>query len=150
MSKKSRDRDTEKKKSLLDSQSEIKTNRDNVVCLIVLAAVLLLCELLNEIRLFKVVPQVMRICAACGVVCYLVPVAVLWRPLRLFKEDPRNAEYAVWHKYFILLCVWLGTIAECVTLTHQTILAMAVPILIMAQYRNTRDLVPLTSILATI
>lgn len=130
-------------------EAEARTNRDNIKYLILLAMISLLCTLLNEVGVFKVAPFVMRVGTVCGALCCLTPAIVLFRPLHVFERRPQRLEYRSWHKYFILSFAWLATAAACVTLTHHTVILMAVPIMLMAQYRSINKMIPITIVLGT-
>ena len=124
---------------LLYTKAESDANRFNLKCLAVLCFFVLLSLLLNEAGLFTVNKTVMRFSAAIAFLLYFLPICVHLIHDRIMKDKAPVIKHPRF-KYLLIVCTYLATAIVCVTLSIHSVLLMAVPTLIAAQYRDQKHL----------
>ena len=132
-----------KKKPTLEkelfTEAEADANRFNVKCLTILCFIVVICEILNEVGMFKVPLLVMRLSAAIALVLFSLPLIVYLVHDKMLKKQSSifNDEK---FKYLILVSTYVGIGILCVTLSFHAVILLAVPLLIAAQYKGQKSL----------
>ena len=123
--------------------AEEEANRFNLICLGILCLLMAITEVLNELGVFTASVDVMRPSAAVGFLFFTLPgiVAFVHDRARRDREPLRRHDA---FKFFILVCVYLGIAVLCITLTLHTVLLMALPPILAAQYRDQKRLIAWT------
>ena len=135
--------DEEVQKLSLDT--EAKSNLFVINCMIVIAIFGTICEFLNEIHVFIVSELPMRIGWICILVFFMGPVLFYW-----LSKDKKSLLKKRWLKYVLVSFTYLGTLILCVTLTHHAVLAMVIPVLIVGQYQDSKNLIPISIFFSTL
>ena len=111
----------------------------NISCLAILCITVLICEILNEIGVFKVPTIVMRFSTIFAVVVLSIPLFILLIHDKLLHKKHSILKREVF-KHIILTSTYIGIGMLCVTLSFHAVILLAVPPLIAAQYRNQKRL----------
>lgn len=90
---------------------------------------LILCLVLNEINIFHLSKTVMRVCAALGTVCAVIPMVLAGSDK--LSIDPRS-------KYVILFCVWFMCFVMSLCLFIFAAPLCVLPMFVAAQYNSRR------------
>ena len=127
------ERKISKEQNRLYQSAEEEANRFCLNFLIFLLIFSVLSEALNEFGMFTIPKNVMRINMAVSALIFMVPLS-----FRLFNDTILKRKPSIisrgWFKIVILTSIYIGIGELCVFYTHHTLLLLAVPPLIMAQY----------------
>ena len=115
-------------KNIFIEETEVKPNKYATLILIVSLVVVLLCWILNEVRIFRVEKIYMRIVSLVTVAITIIPIIA-----PLFKKDLFSKTY---FKYFVLSSVSLMTIAITALLPFHTTLLLLLPMFVATLYRS--------------
>ena len=126
-------------KQSLYIEAEADANRFNMKCLAVLCFIVLLCELFNEINIFKVPALVMRLSTILTFVLLSIPLIVYIIHDKLLRKQNKIVESEMF-KHLIIVSTYVGIGMLTVTLSFHAVILLAVPPLIAAQYRNQKSL----------
>ena len=126
-------------------EADADANRFNMNVLGILIIAIIICEILNEVGVFKVPPIAMRFSTIFAIVVLSIPVftylihdKMLHKKHSIFKREI--------YKHLILTSTYIGIGMLCVTLSFHSVILIAVPPLIAAQYRNQKKLFTLVLI----
>ena len=119
--------------SIMDADA----NLFNLKSMAFLCFLVILCDILNEIDLFKVQKSIMRLATVVSLVLFFFPVAVAIIYDTILKRTPKIIEHSRF-KNLIIISAYLGISISCVTLSFHAVILMAIPPLIAAQYRDQR------------
>lgn len=115
--------------------SDESANRFNMIFLTVLLFFCILSELFNEFGVFDIPKTTMRISISIVCLVFLVPIGIyiVWdlclkRTPSVFSKD--------WFLAIILVSVFIGVAEICVVYTVHAVVLLAVPPLVVAQYRK--------------
>lgn len=122
-------------KTAIYRASERSTNLFSLVFTTVLLCLSILSEILNEIGMFTLPKETMRISVLLVCVIFLVPIGLYVVRDRILKREKSTLEYP-WFRTLILISLLVGIGEICIIYTHHTIILLAVPPLIVAQYRR--------------
>lgn len=126
-------------KQYLFTETEKNANLFNIKCLAILCILVLICELFNEIGIFKVPAIVMRLSTVLAFVVLSIPLIVfLFHNVILHKE--KSIIKMNIFKHIILISTYIGIGLLCITLSFHAIILLAIPPLIAAQYPNSKKL----------
>ena len=121
----------------LYTDAEERANRFNLKCIAVILACTVVCVLLNEIGVFIVDRVYLRVSMLlCALFC-CVPVLV-WLLLDRIKKTQPSVCRAPGFKYLIIWSFYFTIALLCVSLSGHAVALLAVPPLIVAQYRDRR------------
>ena len=112
---------------ILIEENEIKPNRYVVRTLFFIMLIMLICELLNEVGIFYVVPARMRTVSAFVVICTMVPLLLCCKPSWI--ESPKT-------KYLVMSFALLEILLVMIVLGQWADLALLMPLLLAARYHN--------------
>ena len=128
----------EERKALYES-AEARVNLFNIKCLAVLLLLMLATESLTELGIFTAEKAAVRLCAAAGTILFGLPILVYL----IHHQSPRW-EYTIlkksWFKYLAISSAFLGIGILCTALTFQSVILLALPPILAAQYRNEKRL----------
>jgi len=110
-------------------------NRFNLKCMSLLAFLSALSFLLEELGLFSVQPEIMLVSALTGLVLFSLPVVLYLIHDKLSGRSDSILEHAGF-QYVIIGFAYAGTALFCVTLSFHTVLLLALPPLLAAQYHD--------------
>lgn len=119
--------------------AEIDANRFNLRSLAILCFFIVVAEVLNEVGMFKVPKIAMHISVGVSLFILLTPIAVFLIHDVAARREDRILEQSIF-KHIILTCAYLGVSFVCVTLSYHAVILLAVPPLMVAQYRNVKGL----------
>lgn len=120
-------------------EADADANRFNMNCLTILCLIVLLCELFNEIGLFEVPFIVMRISTAFVFIILTIPLFTFLIHDKILHKKHSILKREMF-KHLILTSTYIGIGMLCITLSFHSIILLAVPPLIAAQYRNQKKL----------
>ncbi|MBR1691641.1 MAG: GGDEF domain-containing protein [Lachnospiraceae bacterium] len=112
----------------LQYQDELKANKFSTVFLAVMCGISLLVCSANEIGIFVVNRFYMRLGIIIGCICLLIPMLIF------FYTKGRNR----WFKYVLIVCVSFMAISIQTFLTFHGVMLCVLPVLLAAQYIDTR------------
>ena len=112
---------------ILIEENEIKPNRYVLRTLFCLMLIMLICEVLNEIGIFRVTVGRMRMVSVLVIICTVVPLLVCRKPSRI--ESPAT-------KYLVMCCALLEILLAMIILGQWADLALLLPLLLAGQYHN--------------
>ena len=120
-------------------KAEARVNRFNLSCMAWLILLAIFSVTLNELDIFAVDEDTMRLSMCACAMLFAVPIAVYFiHDKYLRREDSvLNRE---WFKYLIVTSTFLGIGILCMTLTFQAVILMSVPTILAAQYRDWKRL----------
>ncbi|MBR3019424.1 MAG: HD domain-containing protein [Clostridia bacterium] len=123
----------------LFQKAEARVNRFNLSCITWLILLAIFSATLNELDIFTVDEDTMRVSMCACAMLFAVPILVyLIHDKCLHREDSvLNRE---WFKYLIVTSAFLGLAVLCMTLTFQAVILMAIPPILAAQYRDRKRL----------
>ena len=127
------ERKISKEQDRLYRSAEEEANRFCLTFLIFLLIFSALSEVLNELGMFAVPKNAMRINMAVSALIFMVPLSFRLINDRILKRKPPMISRP-WFKVVILTSIFIGIGELSVLYTHHTLLLLAVPPLIMAQY----------------
>ena len=156
-------------KEKLYREHEADANRFNLRCLVVLCIFVIICELLNELRIFIVDLAVMRFATVFGFFFLFLPVLIWliydcvfrkWRPASraqsrendAFAEDrAERTSITEWSgfKFILLFSAYVGILFICITLSFHAVIILPLPAILAAQYSEYRKL-QLWTVLGTV
>ena len=113
---------------------ETNANLFNIKCLTVFSVMAVLTELLNELGLFKVERVVMIPSMALAICVFLLPVVVYYIGSKRHSGTP--VVERAWFRKLIITCAFVGAGLISISLSFHSIIFLAVPILLAAQYGN--------------
>ena len=114
---------------ILIEENEIKPNRYVVRTLFYIMIIMLICELLNEVGIFRVTPARMRTVSVLVVICTMVPLLLCRRSP--WVELPMT-------KYLVMSFAMLEILLAMIILGQWADLCLLMPLLLAAQYHNRR------------
>ena len=114
---------------ILIEENEIKPNRYVVRTLFFIMLIMLICELLNEVGIFRVTPARMRTVCVLVILCTLVPLLLCRRPPWI--ELPVT-------KYLVMSFAMLEILLAMSILGQWAELCLLMPLLLAAQYHDRR------------
>ena len=123
----------------LYTAAEAGANSFNLKCLVALCFFVLVAQILNEIRLFKVDRWIMLGGTMVAFIFFIIPVAVWFFHDKLMKDKAPIIE-SVRFKYLIIAFSYLGIGIISVTLSFHVVILLTVPTLMAAQYWNQQRL----------
>ena len=112
---------------ILIEENEIKPNRYVVRTLFIIMIIMLICELLNEIGIFRVAPARMRVVSVLVVIFTMVPMLLCHKSSWI--ELPAT-------KYLVMSCAMLEILLVMIILGQWADLCLLMPLLLAAQYHN--------------
>ena len=112
---------------ILIEENEIKPNRYVAHTLFVIMLIMLICELMNELGIFQVTPQRMRIVSVLVMVCTIIPLLLCLKSSWI--ELPVT-------KYLVMGFALLEILLVMIILGQWADLALLMPLLLAAQYHN--------------
>ncbi len=128
----------EERKALYES-AEARVNLFNVKCLAILLLLMLATESLTELGIFTAEKAAVRLCAAVGTVLFGLPILVY-----LIHDQAPHREDTIlkksWFKYLTISSAYLGIGTLCTVLTFQSVILLALPPILAAQYRDQKRL----------
>ena len=127
------ERKISKERNRLYQSAEESTNRFCLNFLVFLLIFSALSEVLNELGMFTIPKVAMRINMIISSLIFLIPLSFRVVNDRILKRQP-SVISRPWFKVVILVSIFVGVGELCVLYTHHTLLLLAVPPLIMAQY----------------
>ncbi|MBR0228009.1 MAG: HD domain-containing protein [Clostridia bacterium] len=128
----------EERKALYES-AEARVNLFNIKCLAVLLLLMLATESLTELGIFTAEKAAVRLCAAAGTILFGLPILVYL----IHDQSPRREDTILkksWFKYLAISSAFLGIGILCTALTFQSVILLALPPILAAQYRNQKRL----------
>ncbi len=146
---------TDNERSALSRENELYTDAEaaanvfNIKCLSIMAVLIVLCDILNEIDVFHVPPFIMRASAALGCIIFLCPLIVLLLHDRLLKKTPsvtRDPKFRI----LITVIAYCGVALLGISLSNHAVVVLALPSLFAAQYREQKKLFLLVTVLTVI
>ena len=117
-------------------RAEVKANKFNIYCLIIIAILGIITIILNEIEIFTVDKVVVRTAMSQLAVYAIVPTIIYLINDKLLKK-PTVLEYH-YFKAVIIICAFASATVICIPLSYHAVLFLAVPTLMTAQYRNSK------------
>ena len=128
-----------KERKALYNSAEARVNLFNVKCLAALLVLMLTTEILTELGIFTVEKAAVRLCAAIGTVLFNLPGLVY-----LIHDKALRREETVlkkgWFKYLTIVSGFCGIGVLCTALTFQSVILLALPPILAAQYRDQKRL----------
>ena len=128
----------QERKALYDS-AEARVNLFNVKCLAALVALMLTTELLTELNIFTAEKAAVRLCAAVGTMLFSLPGLFY-----LIHDQVQRRQESIlkksWFKYLAMICGFCGIGILCTALTFQSVILLALPPILAAQYRDQKRL----------
>lgn len=122
-------------KNNLRRVSDESANRFNLIFLSVLLLFCILSEMLNEFGVFTIPKFTMRISILIVCLVFLVPIGIYFVWDRCLKRTP-SVFCKDWFRAIILISVFIGIAEVCVVYTLHSVVLLAVPPLVVAQYRK--------------
>ena len=122
-----------KEQNRIYQSAEESTNRFCLTFIVFLLIFSVLSEVLNECEIFEIPKSAMRINMVITALIFMVPLSFRIVNDRILKRQPPVISRS-WFKIVILVSIFVGIGELCVLYTHHTLLLLAVPPLIMAQY----------------
>ena len=116
-------------------EADANANLFNMKCLEILCFIVLLCELFNEVGIFKVPVIVMRLSTIIAFIILSVPLCTFLIHDKFLHKKVSILNKEVF-KNLILISTFVGIGTLCVTLSFHAILLLSIPPLIAAQYSN--------------
>ena len=129
--------------------ADSKANLFNIRSLIVIAILLIIGLIFNEIGLFLVDKRVMRAVTAISSFVFFLPLILYLFHDKIFKQKPSILEKS-YLKFIIIACIYLGTALLTIALSFQAVLLMVVPLLMASQYRTNKRLIIIILIITTL
>ncbi|MCR4616101.1 MAG: HD domain-containing protein [Clostridiales bacterium] len=128
--------------------AEEKANAFNLKCLAVLCTLTVFTEILNELKVFRVPPYIMRPTALFSFVIFSIPVIVYLIRDRVMKKGPSVLQNPSFK--FVIICIsFLGIAMLSISLSFHAVILLAIPPLIAAQYRENKC-IHIITVIATI
>ena len=112
---------------ILIEENEIKPNRYVVRTLFYVMLIMLICELLNEVGIFRVTPSRMRMVFVLVVICTVIPLLLCRRSQ--WVESPTT-------KYLVMSLAMEEILLAMIILGQWADLCLLMPLLLAAQYHN--------------
>ncbi len=129
----------------LYKSTESRSNRFNLKALAVLCVIILSADVLNTLGVFIVDAGIMHFSTAVSTGFFLLPILIWAIHDKIFRRTPSVTEWTGF-KYIIVLSVYVGVALFCIVLTFHSVILLALPPVLAAQYSNQRHLVLLTMI----
>ena len=133
----------------LYTDAEAAANIFNIKCLTIMAVLIVLCDVLNEIDVFHVPLFIMRASAALGCLTFLCPLIILLLHDVLLKKAPSVARDPRF-KILITVIAYCGVAILGISLSNHAVVALALPSLVAAQYRDQKKLFTIVIILTVV
>lgn len=127
------------------NQENIKTiaekdaNIFNINALALMAFLALICLVLNEVEIFSVPRLTMQVTMVLAFLIFNTPLVVFLIHDKFMKKQPSVCTYP-WFKMMIVFLVYFGVTLLGVALSFHTIILLAIPPLMVAQYRYDRKM----------
>lgn len=128
----------EERKTLYES-AEARVNLFNIKCLAVLLVLMLATESLTELGIFTAEKAAVRLCAAAVTILFSLPILVYL----IHDQAPRREDTILkksWFKYLAIASAFCGIGVLCTALTFQSVILLALPPILAAQYRDQKRL----------
>ena len=114
-----------------------RANRFNLMLLLLLFVCEAVCLALNELGIFTVERVFLRYCILAGAYFSLAPIIIWLAHDAVLRRRPSVCR-KVWFKQVIILFTFLTVALFCSTISGHTVPLLAVPALVVAQYRSQR------------
>lgn len=128
----------EERKTLYES-AEARVNLFNIKCLAVLLVLMLATESLTELGIFTAEKAAVRLCAAAVTILFGLPILVYL----IHDQAPRREDTILkksWFKNLAIASAFCGIGVLCTALTFQSVILLALPPILAAQYRDQKRL----------
>jgi hypothetical protein len=131
----------------LYKESERKANQFNVYTLLVIALLAIITLVLNEIGIFSLEKNEVRISMIVVVFVSITPEVIILIQNKLLKREKNILEDSRF-KWLIIICCYITITSLCIALSFHVTLGLVIPTLMVAQYKNNKVLT-ITSFVAS-
>ena len=131
----------------LYKESERKANQFNVYTLLVIALLAIITLVLNEIGIFSLEKNEVRISMIVVVFVSILPEVIILIQNKLLKREKNILEESRF-KWLIIICCYITITSLCIALSFHVTLGLVIPTLMVAQYKNNKVLT-ITSFVAS-
>ena len=119
--------------------AEKKANTFNLYCLLIIAALGLVAEILNEVGLFTLDKTVMRLTMIQLAIYASIPALIFFIHDKLLKKD-ESVLVKPFFRWVIVIVSFISVMGLCISFSFHGTLLLAIPPLIAAQYKNNKVL----------